>query len=180
MDQAPESSRRDLLAQATTACTIGGVALAYGTCGVMAARYLYPARPRTTAWQFVADVARVAVGESLAYRAPTGETVAIARRGDAGTVEDFVALSSTCPHLGCQVHWEPQNTRFFCPCHNGVFSPTGEPLEGPPADANQALARYPLRIEGGLLYIEVPMESLAAREERAGHDPCLDGRGELA
>ena len=49
-------------------------------------------------------------------------------------------------------------------------------LEGPPAEAQQALPQYPLRIEGGLLYIEVPLTRLAERRKgitRPGHDACL-------
>ncbi len=75
-----------------------------------------------------------------------------------------MALSSTCPHLGCKVHWEAPENRFFCPCHNGAFDPSGRAIAGPPAEAGQSLGRYPLRIEGGLLYIEVPTERLPGGE----------------
>ena len=98
------------------------------------------------------------------YRSPAGESVTIARRGTGGTAEDFVALSSTCPHLGCQVHWEPQNTRFFCPCHNGVFDPTGRAVSGPPAEAGHSLPRYALEVRDGLIYIPVPTEELRRPE----------------
>ena len=84
----------------------------------------------------------------------------MARRAEQGTAEDFVALSSTCPHLGCQVHWQPGEKRFFCPCHNGTFDPEGRALSGPPFEAGQSLGRYPLKIEDGVLFIEVPMEAL--------------------
>jgi cytochrome b6-f complex iron-sulfur subunit len=108
--------------------------------------------------------------------APTGERITLARRGAGGSAEDFVALSSTCPHLGCQVHWEPQNERFFCPCHNGAFDPQGHAIAGPPFEAGQSLPRYPLEVRDGLLFIEVPVEGLTtARAEPCppGHDPCL-------
>ncbi|MBI4577262.1 MAG: Rieske 2Fe-2S domain-containing protein, partial [Planctomycetes bacterium] len=78
---------------------------------------------------------------------------------DRGAVEDFLALSSTCPHLGCRVHWEVQNRRFFCPCHNGSFDAAGRATGGPPAEAGQSLPRYALRLEGGLLFIELPVET---------------------
>jgi Rieske Fe-S protein len=58
------------------------------------------------------------------------------------------------------VHWQAQNNRFFCPCHNGIFTPEGKGIGGPPGDAGQSLPRYPLRIENGLLMIEVPVEKL--------------------
>ncbi|MHC4822169.1 MAG: QcrA and Rieske domain-containing protein [Planctomycetota bacterium] len=121
----------------------------------------------------------------MTYVAPGGARVVIARQGAAAEAESFMALSSTCPHLGCQVHWEAHNDRFFCPCHNGVFDPSGKGTEGPPGDAGQDLPRYPLKVEGGLLYIEVPLPTVASAEGD-GHDPCLkpcrrrNGAGERA
>lgn len=154
------------------AAMIGGLAAGYGTFFSYAGRYLYPAKDEARAWMFVATEADVAAGASLTYRTPTGHSVVITRRGAAGGVGDFIALSSTCPHLGCQVHWEQANNRFFCPCHNGVFTPEGTGIGGPPGDAGQSLPRYPLKIENGLLYIEVPVERVAAAPA-TGRDPCL-------
>ena len=115
-----------------------------------------------TAWMYVADLASFSKGKSMPFKTPGGERVMIARTGESGDVSDFVALSSTCPHLGCQVHWEAAHGRFFCPCHNGTFDPTGIATGGPPAEAKQSLPRYPLRIDEGLLYIEVAVETLPA------------------
>jgi menaquinol-cytochrome c reductase iron-sulfur subunit len=42
------------------------------------------------------------------------------------------ALSATCTHLGCQVRWDAESTRFRCPCHGGVFDAQGQVVEGPP------------------------------------------------
>jgi hypothetical protein len=85
--------------------------------------------------------------------------------------------------LGCQVRWEPQNNRYFCPCHNGTFDTTGKATGGPPGEAGQSLPRYGLRIDSGLLYIEVPVEHLSTplqaglvevvSPQGPGHDPCL-------
>lgn len=155
--------RRSFLAAAAMA---GGLAAGYGTFAAMSARYLYPARPAPTAWLFLRDLRSLNPGDSLVYRTPAGATVAVARLGKAGTEQDFLALSSTCPHLGCQVHWESQNGRFFCPCHNGAFDPAGKAIAGPPAEAGQSLLRYPLKVEKGLLYIQVPVEKLS----EARHD----------
>lgn len=158
-------SRRGFLSRASSVAMGAGLVASYGTFAAMAGRFLYPARPPLKAWLYVADVARFARGASMSYTAPDGATIAIARQGAAGKVEDFIALSSTCPHLGCKVHWEGQNQRFFCPCHNGAFDPSGKATEGPPKEAGQSLGRYPLRIESGLLYIEVPLEGLPSPEE---------------
>ena len=156
--------RRTFLSGASTAAMTVGLVAGYGAFGTMAIRYLYPAGASKKSWLFLADVDRLRPGESLVFRAPTGATVAVARQGSAGTIEDFIALSSVCPHLGCQVHWEAQNDRFFCPCHNGTFDRTGKGTGGPPGDAGQSLSRYPLRLEGKLLFIEVPIEGIAAEE----------------
>jgi Rieske Fe-S protein len=146
----------------------GGLVAGYGTFAAMAGRYLYPAKPAPKAWLFVAEVAALRPGDSLSYVTPSGAPVAIARRKAEGGVEDFVALSSTCPHLGCKVHWEGPQNRFFCPCHNGAFDAEGRPLSGPPKEAGQALPRYPLRTEGGLLYLEAELPEDAVRRSRPG------------
>lgn len=149
--------RRSFIVSAASIAAAGGVAASYGYLGTFLGRFVYPAQDAPRAWVFVREVSRFPRGDSIAFRTPAGAPVAIARRGDAGGAEDFIALSSTCPHLGCQVHWEPQHGRFFCPCHNGTFDPEGKATGGPPFDAGQSLPRYPLKVEKGLLYIEVPL-----------------------
>jgi len=156
----PAPSRRGFLAELRSWLMGIGLVSGYGALAAMSARYLYPARKRRRVWAFVARADEVEVGDSLDFRAPTGERVAIARHGASGGARDFVALSSTCPHLGCQVHWEAARNRFFCPCHNGAFDPAGEAIAGPPFDAGQSLPRFPLEVRAGLLYIEVPVEAL--------------------
>ncbi len=157
-DDEPEGGRRRLLRQVSSAAMFGGLAAGYGYCGSIGARYVYP-RERAKTRLYVTDVASVAVGESIAYRTPSGAHVAITRRG-AGEA-DFIALSSTCPHLGCQVHWEANNNRYFCPCHNGVFDADGTPTAGPPKADGTPLLRYSLATESGLLFIELAEEDLA-------------------
>jgi nitrite reductase/ring-hydroxylating ferredoxin subunit len=146
----------------------GGLAASYGTFAYTAGRFLYPDRESSDGWLFVTYEARMRAGDSLAYRAPNGAPITIARIGASGESRDFLALSSTCPHLGCQVRWEAQASRFFCPCHNGVFDPSGKATGGPPADAGQSLARYDLKLEGGLLFIRVPLEGLAGPADLQG------------
>ena len=182
-DETPD--RRRFLSAASGAAMAAGLAGGYGAFGLIAGRFLYPARPDDRQWQFVVEASQLAIGEALLYRGPAGETINIARQGGDGSVEDFIALSSTCPHLGCQVHWEAHAERFFCPCHNGIFDAQGKGTGGPPGDAGQSLPRYPLKIENGLLFIEVPVPQLADAEAKGeildeapgvsapGHDPCL-------
>jgi len=162
----------------------GSLLAAYGTFAAFIARFFYPARPQSRGWMFVTRIADVPTGESFVFRLPSGSGVNVTRRGSSGNAADFIALSSTCPHLGCQVHWESQNARFFCPCHNGTFDPSGVATGGPPGEAGQSLLQYPLKDEGGILFVEVPDTQLAQGpgsieapvRSRAGHDPCLARR----
>ena len=158
--QAPpeQPERRSFLA---TGAMAGGLVAGYGAFAAIAGRFLYPAHSAPTEWIFVLDLRSMKSGESQVYRTPSGATVAVARTGRSGVDADFLALSSSCPHLGCQVHWEGPKNRFFCPCHNGTFDPTGKATGGPPAEAGQSLLRYPLKVEKGLLYIQVPVEKLS-------------------
>ena len=158
--------RRSLLRWLSTALVLGPLAGAYGTLAAFMARFLYPARPTPRAWMFVTELSRLEPGVALHYLTPGGASVSITQQGKANTADAFVALSSTCPHLGCQVNWEAQNERFFCPCHNGVFNPEGVATSGPPAEAGQSLPQYPLKVERGLLYIEVPLGELAQGGEK--------------
>lgn len=179
----PEGGRREFLKTASRAAMAAGLAGGYGGLALVAGRYLYPARTGEVMWQFVTETAGVEVGESIRYRGPSGETVSITRHARNGDAGDFIALSSTCPHLGCQVRWEAQQNRFHCPCHNGVFDPQGRATGGPPGEAGQSLPRYALRVKGGLLHIAVPPPRLASTEPAGpveddgivgpGHDPCL-------
>jgi len=179
--------RRHFLSWLSRIAMVGGLVAAYGTLAGFMGRFLYPARETQTGWMFVTQTSTLGSGEAVRFETPGGATVNIARQGDGP--EDFIALSSTCPHLGCQVHWEAQNERFFCPCHNGIFTPDGKAIGGPPGEAGQALLRYPLKVDKGALYIELPTESLAQGDgrvirnpppARTGHDPCLGCRPPVA
>ncbi len=152
--------RRGFLTKLPTLGMAAGLAGGYGTFFGMAGSYLYPAASNNKTWLLATHLDNVGPGQAYPFRTPAGEQVVIARVGSGASAEDFIALSSVCPHLGCRVHWEAQNDQFFCPCHNGTFSRDGAPTGGPPKDANQALIRYPLSVRGNLLFIEVDLTSL--------------------
>jgi len=185
---ADSANRRDFLKNVSSVAMGAGLIGGYGAFGVIAGRYLYPARVGEVMWQFVTEVAGITVGQAIRYRGPAGETINITRRSRTGEADDFIALSSTCPHLGCQVRWEAQNNRFFCPCHSGVFDPSGKATGGPPGEAGQSLPRYALKVDRGMLHIAVPPPRFSAADETGGvvpsddclsapgHDPCLAGR----
>lgn len=64
----------------------------------------------------------------------------------------FIAMSKTCTHLGCTVPWDQEQQRFVCPCHGSTFDRTGSVLTAP---AIRPLDYYPVRIENGLVRIDV-------------------------
>ena len=66
--------------------------------------------------------------------------------GDQG----ITVLSSICPHLGCPINWHPDETRFFCPCHGGIFDVDGRQTGGPPPRSMDPL-EYEVR--AGRLYV---------------------------
>lgn len=169
---ADHHGRRGFLSKASLIAMFGGLFGGYGMFAYFAGRFLYPAKPAAKAWMFVTDVPRMRTGDSLLYQAPSGEKIVITRQQQTGTAADFLALSSTCPHLGCQVHWQSQHNRYFCPCHNGVFDPSGKGISGPPGDAGQSLPRFPLRLDRNLLFIEVPTETLSSVSSHR-HAACL-------
>jgi Rieske Fe-S protein len=158
-DKPKDGGRREFLDRASTLAMATGLVAGYGSCTAAAVRYVYPEAAKMVRL-FVSDLGSFTPGTSLRFETPNGKKLAITRHGKAGGADDFIALSSTCPHLGCQVHWQQKEARFFCPCHNGTFDPRGAPTGGPPKSANTPLLRYPLVVDRGLLYIELPEEEL--------------------
>ena len=178
--KADTTDRRQFLAGGTIAATAmaGGLVAGYGMFLRCAGQYLYPSGEGSE-WMFVTETAGLAPGQAKTFQSPTGVSVVVTRRGqstsESPAAEDFIALSSVCPHLGCRVHWEPQNKRFFCPCHLGAFDPEGKPTAGPPLAANQSLPEYPLKVEGGLLYIFMPAQSIEQSTYRSTVAACTQG-----
>jgi Rieske Fe-S protein len=66
------------------------------------------------------------------------------------TQNDWVAYEQKCTHLSCPVIPQPQQRRFFCPCHEGVFDiATGDPISGPP---RRPLVRVSVTERAGQIY----------------------------
>lgn len=62
----------------------------------------------------------------------------------------FVALSTECMHLGCQVRM--QHTVLRCPCHGSVYDLNGGVLNGP---TERSLNSFPVKIHGSQVEILV-------------------------
>ncbi len=63
-----------------------------------------------------------------------GERLAVYRNANG----QLGALSPTCTHLGCLVHWNTTEKSWDCPCHGSRFDPHGRVLNGPAVTALQA------------------------------------------
>ena len=150
MNESGHLTRRDWLALLLMGV---GLAVSYGTLALQGIMFLLPrrVRPRTRRL-FAGQVAQYKVGSVQSFFDLQGNEILV-RRSDLG----LQAFSSTCPHLGCRVHWEAEKQRFFCPCHNGVFNADGVAISGPPAAAGQSLSRIPLEMDErtGVVYLEV-------------------------
>jgi len=40
-------------------------------------------------------------------------------------------VSAICPHLKCKVNWEPERSRFVCPCYGCEYDINGNVTKGP-------------------------------------------------
>lgn len=154
------TTRRDFVSAILTAAMTAGLIASIGGLGAAIIRFAYPAVHREPRWLIVAAIDKILPALPLAWQTPVGTAIIIVRRNGGGDALSFVALSSICPHLGCSVHWEPQEQSFVCPCHHGAFDASGVARAGPPAKSGLSLARFPLRVNNGLLYIGLPPEQL--------------------
>lgn len=76
------------------------------------------------------DAGAIPIGGSVRFAYPGARDPAVLLRLDQQT---FVAYSTVCTHLACEVLWERDDDTLYCPCHNGYFSPAnGAPTAGPP------------------------------------------------
>jgi Rieske Fe-S protein len=124
-------------------------ALAVGG-GWLAKDKLFP-QPKATAPKFVARVEEVQVGGYKLFAYPTEHHPAILVRL---SESEFAAYSQACTHLMCPVHYQHEQRKFYCPCHEGFFSAEdGRVLAGPPP---RALPRYPVERRGDEIWVTPP------------------------
>ena len=150
MAQVTDLSRRSWLASVAM-----GIALisSYGMFAVQALLFLLPQRLKApTRRLYAGQIDQFQIGALQGVLDLQGNEILVKREK-----QGLRAFNSTCPHLGCRVHWQAEQQRFFCPCHNGVFNADGVAIEGPPAAAGQSLAQVPLEVDqkSGVVYLEV-------------------------
>lgn len=120
-------------------------------------RRLKPRTETRPALQLQSKVARHFVGDRLGSHVDSVEDIppgtgAVTRvegercavyRDPSGRLS---AVSATCTHLGCIVHFNDAETAWECPCHGSRFAVDGTVLQGP---ANRPLRPQPLGTEPG-------------------------------
>jgi cytochrome b6-f complex iron-sulfur subunit len=76
----------------------------------------------------------------------TTQNVIIVNTGN----DSFIAVSSICPHQGCTVNYDSPSGEIKCPCHNSVFTTSGDVVSGP---APSALQSFTVTKAGNILTI---------------------------
>jgi Rieske Fe-S protein len=131
----------------------GTLVVSYGVLGVEGLLFLLPEQlqPKRRLL-FAGSVDQYDVGSVAGFHDLQGNEILVKRNP-----ADFQAFSTVCPHLGCRVRWEAENSQFFCPCHRGVFDENGVAVSGPPKDGGQNLIEVPVTVdnESGVVYLEV-------------------------
>ena len=144
------SGRREFLSYAS-AGVLGIMALALGI--PLAGAVISPAirRSGSEEWIDLGAVGDFPIGRMVEKRVRVDRegqrTVYVLQRED-GSIR---AISPSCTHLGCPVHWNEVSRRFICPCHGGIFDARGKNVGGPP---KRPLHRLETRIEGGRLHVK--------------------------
>jgi menaquinol-cytochrome c reductase iron-sulfur subunit len=52
-------------------------------------------------------------------------------RSEADGKPNVIAFTATCPHLGCAVEFDSEESHYECPCHESGFAKDGKKLFGP-------------------------------------------------
>ena len=129
-----------------TAGMVLSLIASYGTAAIYGLRFLFPRRRKTEPQRiYITSADELRRDGTRTFRDLAGHDVLLVE-----TSKGYRAISTTCTHLGCHVYWEPENTRFFCPCHEAVFDVDGNVVSGPPP---RPLARYDVEEESGAIYV---------------------------
>ena len=109
-------------------------------------------------WLFVTTLAEL--GE-CAIRFATNSIVGYIIRNDGDSSESLkegpvIAVSAACTHMGCIVQWQNSDRKYHCPCHGGIFTEYGKPVNSNSVRYLTALPRMDVKIENDKIYVRVP------------------------
>ncbi|MBL4664968.1 ubiquinol-cytochrome c reductase iron-sulfur subunit [Nitrospina gracilis] len=115
---------------------------------VYVVQFLLPsANKNPTRKIYITTTDKIRPGNSFKFTDLRGGHITVTNTGS-----EFIALSTKCTHLGCQVHWKKNEKMFYCPCHEGYFNPKGEVVKGPPP---APLSSYKVEVVDQAIYIHV-------------------------
>lgn len=100
---------------------------------------------QASAKNFIKDGAHAATDLLKQAAVPPKDKVEQIRPGHGGIVDcdgekcgvyrdeegKLYVVSARCPHLGCQLSWNPDEKSFDCPCHGSRFDYMGRRIDGP-------------------------------------------------
>ena len=116
-------------------------------------------------WLFVTKLAEL--GDS-AIRFTTDSIIGYVVRNDGDNGElskegPVIAMSAACTHMGCIVQWQDSDNKFHCPCHGGLFTEYGKPVNSSPIRYLTQLPRLETKIENDKVYVRVPATSASKK-----------------
>jgi cytochrome b6-f complex iron-sulfur subunit len=107
-------------------------------------------RPRPDGFQAIGTVAELEqFPGTIQVQVDSTPVIAIRHPLQPGAL---VALNPTCPHAGCKVDWQKDNSKFVCPCHGSKFDPSGKVIRGPAA---RNLTGYPAKAEDQSILVKL-------------------------
>ena len=91
---------------------------------------------------------------------------------------DFLAVHQRCPHLGCNVIWQPEQNQFVCPCHASNFDDYGDYESSP---VSRPLDTVAVKIEDAYVYVDTSMVNSRERYDPSQMtSPRSQGNSEAA
>jgi len=109
-------------------------------------RFITPVKHATERRIFTIHLDELEINATRVFQDLRGKDLMLVRTSE----REVKAISTTCTHLGCSVHWQPEKMEFYCPCHQGRFDKNGNVIAGPPP---RPLDSYRVELEGDNVFI---------------------------
>ncbi len=123
-----------------------GIVISHGFFGAYIFRFILPKKREIKFRKtLISNTKKIPTGQSFVFTDLKGNSIILAN-----TTEGFKAISTTCTHLGCQVHWDQVENSFVCPCHNAYFDTDGNVVSGP---APRPLERFDVKLDNDNIFV---------------------------
>jgi Rieske Fe-S protein len=110
-------------------------------------------------WLFVTTLAELG-GSAIRFATDSIVGYVVRNDGDNGeTLKEgkVIAMSAACTHMGCIVQWQDSDQKFHCPCHGGLFTEYGKPVNSSQIRYLTSLPRLDVKIENDKIFVRVPV-----------------------